>query len=84
MAKAPVPGTVKTRLQPALSPEESAELYRCLLEDRIDEMRSLPPAVDVAIAYSPVSAKLFFASLAPPTFELGSSPDPQWNPQALR
>jgi uncharacterized protein len=32
-AKCPVPGQVKTRLSPPLSPEQAAELYRCMLED---------------------------------------------------
>lgn len=32
-AKRPVPGRVKTRLSPPLSPGEAAELYRCMLED---------------------------------------------------
>jgi rSAM/selenodomain-associated transferase 1 len=70
MAKAPAPGTVKTRLQPDLSPTESAELYRCLLEDRIAEMTSLPPAVEVALAYSPASSGPFFAGVVPPSFSL--------------
>ena len=32
-AKRPFPGKVKTRLVPHLSPEEAAELYRCMLGD---------------------------------------------------
>lgn len=32
-AKQPIPGEVKTRLVPPLSPEQAAELYGCMLED---------------------------------------------------
>ena len=32
-AKAPVPGRVKTRLQPVLSPEQSAELHSSFVGD---------------------------------------------------
>lgn len=34
-AKQPVPGRVKTRLSPPLSPAEAAELYGCMLADTI-------------------------------------------------
>ncbi len=40
MAKAPIPGAVKTRLVPFLSPEEAAELARALL---VDQLRHLFP-----------------------------------------
>ncbi|MCL4503213.1 MAG: TIGR04282 family arsenosugar biosynthesis glycosyltransferase [Deltaproteobacteria bacterium] len=64
-AKEPVPGQVKTRLSPPLSPEMACRLYHCFLEDIIDETVRLP-GVDVAIAYTPVSARGFFQSLAHP------------------
>jgi hypothetical protein len=47
MAKAPRPGTVKTRLTPGLSPEAVAAFYRCLLDDTLALARSLE---DVEIA----------------------------------
>jgi hypothetical protein len=47
MAKAPRPGTVKTRLTPSLSPEAVAAFYRCLLDDTLALARSLE---DVEIA----------------------------------
>lgn len=37
MGKAPVPGTVKTRLCPPLSAREAADVYACLLEDVAEE-----------------------------------------------
>ncbi|MGA7853300.1 MAG: TIGR04282 family arsenosugar biosynthesis glycosyltransferase [Candidatus Acidiferrales bacterium] len=48
MAKAPRPGTVKTRLTRSLSVEAAAELYCCFLEDTIALARSLRE-VEVAI-----------------------------------
>ena len=48
MAKAPRPGTVKTRLTPGLSPEVVTVFYRCLLHDTLALARSLGD-VDVAI-----------------------------------
>jgi uncharacterized protein len=48
MAKAPKPGSVKTRLAQCLSPSAVIALYRCLLEDTIVLARSLN-RVDVAI-----------------------------------
>ncbi len=48
MAKAPKPGTVKTRLTRSLSVEAATELYRCLLDDTVALARSLS-GVEVAI-----------------------------------
>lgn len=47
MAKAPRPGTVKTRLAPSLAPADVIALYRCLLDDTLALARSL---VDVEVA----------------------------------
>lgn len=41
MAKAPVPGRVKTRLSPPLAPEAAAGLYACMLGDAAEEISSL-------------------------------------------
>jgi rSAM/selenodomain-associated transferase 1 len=48
MAKAPRPGTVKTRLAPSLSPEAVTDFYRCLLHDTLTLTRSLND-VEVAV-----------------------------------
>jgi len=48
MAKAPRPGSVKTRLIESLSPTAVTSLYCCLLEDTLDLARSLKN-VDVAV-----------------------------------
>jgi rSAM/selenodomain-associated transferase 1 len=48
MAKAPRPGTVKTRLTPSLSPEAVTAFYCCLLDDTLALARSLGD-VEVAV-----------------------------------
>src|SRR5258708_21310495 len=48
MAKAPRPGSVKTRLAQSLSLQSVTELYRCLLSDTIALAQSLDP-VEVVI-----------------------------------
>lgn len=64
MAKAPRAGDVKTRLCPPLSGAEAAELYRCFLLDKIEQVRSLEEAAP-AIAYAPVQDRSVFEALAP-------------------
>ena len=71
VAKAPVPGQVKTRLIPHLTSEEAADLYRCFLEDRIIAMNSLK-GVNLAIAYTPSNARDMFASFSRNEFSLFS------------
>jgi len=69
VAKEPVPGKVKTRLFPKFSPAVSADLYRCFLHDRIQEVSTLNE-VDRAIAYTPEDARETFTTLALDGFEL--------------
>jgi rSAM/selenodomain-associated transferase 1 len=69
VAKEPVPGKVKTRLFPKLSPAVAADLYRCFLHDRIQEVSTLNE-VDRAIAYTPEDAGKTFTTLALDGFEL--------------
>ncbi|HZY32072.1 MAG TPA: TIGR04282 family arsenosugar biosynthesis glycosyltransferase [Candidatus Methylomirabilis sp.] len=69
MAKAPMAGHVKTRLVPPLSQEEAAELYRCLLLDKILQVGTLP-GVDPYLAYTPTEARAQMAPLAPQAFTL--------------
>src|SRR5215467_13443910 len=64
MAKAPWPGTVKTRLSPPLLATEAAALYRCFLLDKIRAVEALTGARPV-IAYTPDDARTEFDSLAP-------------------
>jgi uncharacterized protein len=64
MAKAPRPGTVKTRLCPPLLATEAAALYRCFLLDKIASVGRLVDARPV-IAYTPDDARAEFDALAP-------------------
>jgi hypothetical protein len=64
MAKAPRAGEVKTRLSPPLSAMDAAELYRCFLLDKIEQVRTLT-AASPAIAYTPPHERAFFEGLAP-------------------
>lgn len=50
-AKQPLPGKVKTRLCPPLTPEQSADLYQVCLQETVTRMRALS-SCDLAICYS--------------------------------
>lgn len=69
VAKAPMPGEVKTRLLTKLTPEEATELYSCFIRDRINEISQLN-GVDLAIAYTPAGSKTFFAQFLSNGFQL--------------
>ncbi len=64
MAKTPRPGEVKTRLCPPLSAAQAAELYRCFLLDKVEQVRALKETTP-AIAYAPAEERLIFEALAP-------------------
>jgi len=64
VAKRPTPGQTKTRLTPALAPEQSAALFECFLLDTLDLMRRVPN-VQHEIAYLPEQERAYFAGLAP-------------------
>lgn len=51
-AKAPIPNQVKTRLHPALSPEQAASLYEAFLVDWCNALSTIDTA-DLVIAYTP-------------------------------
>lgn len=63
MAKRPAPGATKTRLTPALSPQGSAALYECFLQDALEIARAVP-GVTRAIAYPPQDGRVYFRQLA--------------------
>ncbi|MBA3692864.1 MAG: TIGR04282 family arsenosugar biosynthesis glycosyltransferase, partial [Acidobacteria bacterium] len=54
-AKVPIAGTVKTRLQPFLSAEQSATLAECFLRDAVSKAKSL--SNELIIAYTPVEKR---------------------------
>src|SRR5512139_578088 len=63
VAKQPQPGFTKTRLTPPLTAALAAQLYECFLRDTLDLMRAVPD-VQRTIAYLPLTARDYFASLA--------------------
>jgi uncharacterized protein len=72
MAKAPVPGSVKSRLVPPLDRYEAASLNRCFLRDMcasIESLRSHSNAHGL-IAYTPAGSELAFDGLLPDSFRL--------------
>jgi uncharacterized protein len=71
MAKAPIPGAVKTRLVPFLSIDEAAELSRALLVDQMEHLRALLTA-DLYLVFRPSQAGAMMRQLAPLPFELFS------------
>ena len=40
-AKQPLPGRVKTRLTPFLTPAEAVDIYRCMLFDTLNKVQKL-------------------------------------------
>jgi hypothetical protein len=63
MAKAPIAGTVKTRLQPHLSAEQCAQLAACFLRDTINKAKRLKNQ-RLIIAYSPAAEIDYFQQSA--------------------
>jgi rSAM/selenodomain-associated transferase 1 len=69
MAKAPLPGQVKTRLRPALGPEQAARFAKALLVDQLNHVRQMKSA-DLYLAFAPEEMRSFMEQLAPPLFTL--------------
>ena len=63
MAKAPLVGSVKTRLVPALTAEQAAGLYRALLLDQFDHLRNFAGA-ERYVFYTPADAENLLRDLA--------------------
>jgi uncharacterized protein len=61
-AKAPIPGTVKTRLCPPLTPDEAASLHGSLVLDAVERSKGLPH-VTLYVACSPDLGHPFFKVL---------------------
>ena len=71
MAKAPIPGSVKTRLMPVFSALEAAALARALLLDQLAHLRALRNT-DLYLAFTPPGARRLIRRLAPRRFEIFS------------
>lgn len=59
----PEPGKTKTRLMPYLSPEQCAELHRCMLKDISREMRKADAALIVAYTGENTGDPVFLRSI---------------------
>lgn len=68
MTKAPIPGSVKTRMVPPLTHEQAAELCRALLFDQLEHLSALAD-VDLFVAFTPAEAVTLIESLVPPGFQ---------------
>lgn len=64
-AKNPLPGKVKTRLSPPLSPEEAAGLYCCMLQDSLGMALSLHDITPFLFFQDDAGAAEYFAASAP-------------------
>jgi rSAM/selenodomain-associated transferase 1 len=69
MAKVPGLEPVKSRLQPALTPELATLVYRCFLLDRLDGVAALPQVAPV-LAFTPAHGRRRMEGLAPGAFRL--------------
>ncbi len=69
LAKAPVPGGVKTRLCPPLTPAGAAAFYACLLEDTAAEMARVADAHRF-LFHAPPAGRRFFRGGSYSRFEL--------------
>ncbi|HEX2932405.1 MAG TPA: TIGR04282 family arsenosugar biosynthesis glycosyltransferase [Candidatus Binatia bacterium] len=64
MTKAPIPGSVKTRMVPPLTYEQAAELCRALLLDQLEHLSALVD-IDLYVAFSPQEAEPLIKSVLP-------------------
>ena len=67
MAKAPLPGKVKTRLSPPLTSEQASALNACFLRDTVENLEFATEALpaDWVISYTPVGEEDAFRGILP-------------------
>jgi uncharacterized protein len=67
MAKASIPGAVKTRLVPPLTPEQAASLNTAFLRDAADALLAAQSLADITgcMAYAPKGSEEFFRDTVP-------------------
>lgn len=72
MAKAPLAGTVKTRLVPPLTPEEAATLHVCFLRDMAANVAEVGDreSAEGFVVYTPIGSQATFDEILPPGFKL--------------
>jgi len=71
MAKVPIPGLVKTRLQETLSPVECAELHKAFLRDTLNLARKIRQAFTF-VAFTPSHQRGIIQKVVPPDVSLFS------------
>jgi hypothetical protein len=71
-AKAPRPGSVKTRMTPTLRPEAAADFYRCMLEDVLEASAGAARTLgaELVLAVQPPEAVRELVGLAPGEFRV--------------
>jgi len=69
IAKVPVPGAVKTRLCPPLTPTDAAALARCFLLDRVEQL-GLIETGERLVAFAPPEREAEARALLPPGLRL--------------
>jgi rSAM/selenodomain-associated transferase 1 len=70
MAKAPVPGTCKTRLARQLGESAAAQLYAAMLADRLEAVSAQPAGRRVILAAPEEGGFSILRTLAPPDWEV--------------
>lgn len=72
MAKAPRPGTVKTRLSPPLTPAQATDLSICFLRDTLEHLAVVSASGKAAglVAYTPAGDEALFDGVLPDGFAL--------------
>ena len=64
-AKKPLPGAVKTRLSPPLTPEKAADLYSCMIQDTLGMALTLSGVTPFIFFQDDSGAADYFEDLAP-------------------
>lgn len=75
VAKAPVPGRVKTRLTPHFTPQQAAALARAALQDTLDAVLATPPGGASSTSTGRRGSGCPTASRWSPSARAGSTPD---------
>ena len=68
MTKAPLPGSVKTRLQPPLTAAEAAALNVCFLRDTARAITEAGPAARGVAVFTPPGSQSTYDGILPPDF----------------
>lgn len=64
MAKAPIPGFCKTRMQPVFTPEQCAKLQDAFFKDLMALKEELEPDIHVWVAFTPEKDEAYFRAFS--------------------